>query len=46
MAKLTAKRASLKPSQFGLPEKVRTKKARKQPGNYRCRTKGTLDLVA
>ena len=35
MAKLTPKqRAALKPSQFGLPEKARTKKARKQPGNY------------
>ena len=35
MAKLTAKkRAALKPSQFGLPEKARTKKARQQPGNY------------
>ena len=35
MAKLTAKdRAALKPSQFGLPDKARTEKARKQPGNY------------
>ena len=35
MAKLTAKdRAALKPSQFELPDKARTKKARKQPGNY------------
>jgi hypothetical protein len=35
MAKLRAnERAALKPSQFGLPEKARTKKARKQPGNY------------
>ena len=35
MAKLTAdKRAALKPSQFGLPDKARTKKARKEPGNY------------
>jgi len=35
MAKLTKKeRAALKPSQFGLPDKARTKKARKQPGNY------------
>lgn len=35
MTKLTAKkRAELKPSQFGLPEKARTKKARKEPGNY------------
>ena len=24
----------MKPSQFGLPAKARTKKARKQPGNY------------
>ncbi len=35
MAKLKAKdRAALKPSQFGLPERARTKKARKEPGNY------------
>jgi hypothetical protein len=35
MATLTAKqRAELEPSQFGLPEKARTKKARKEPGNY------------
>jgi hypothetical protein len=35
MVKLTAKkRAALKPSQFGLPEKARTKEARKKPGNY------------
>jgi hypothetical protein len=35
VAKLTPeKRAALKPSQFGLPEKARTKKARKQTGNY------------
>jgi hypothetical protein len=35
MAKLTAKkRAALKPSQFGLPAKARTEKARKQHGNY------------
>ena len=35
MSKLTAKqREALKPSQFGLPDKARTKKARKQPGNY------------
>jgi hypothetical protein len=35
MAKLTAAdRAKLKPSQFGLPDKARTKKARKEPGNY------------
>jgi hypothetical protein len=41
MAKLTAKkRAALKPSQFGLPEKARTKKARKQTGNYPMPDKG------
>ena len=35
MAKLTAdERAAFKPSQFGLPDKARTKKARKEPGNY------------
>ena len=35
MARLSAKkRAELKPSQFGLPEKARTKKARKEPGNH------------
>jgi hypothetical protein len=35
VAKLSAKkRAELKPSQFGLPEKARTKQARKEPGNY------------
>ena len=35
MTKLTAEdRAKLKPSQFGLPDKARTKKARKQTGNY------------
>ena len=35
MAKLSAKsRAALKPSQFGLPEKARTEKARRQSGNY------------
>ena len=35
MAKLTRKqRVALKPSQFGLPDKARTKKARAQPGNY------------
>ena len=35
MAKLSAKdRAALKPSQFGLPDKARTKKARKETGNY------------
>lgn len=41
MAKLTAKeRAALKPSQFGLPEKARTKKARKETGNYPIPDKG------
>lgn len=41
MAKLTAKeRAALKPSQFGLPEKARTKKARKETGNYPVPDKG------
>ena len=35
MAKLSAEdRAKLKPSEFGLPDKARTKKARKQTGNY------------
>ena len=35
MAKLSAKeRAALKPSRFGLPDKARTKKARKETGNY------------
>lgn len=35
MAKLTAKqRANLPPKAFGLPEKARTKKARKETGNY------------
>ena len=35
MAKLSAEdRAALKPSQFGLPYKARTKQARKQTGNY------------
>lgn len=35
MAKLSAKdRAALKPSQFGLPDRARTKKARKETGNY------------
>jgi hypothetical protein len=34
------KRAELKPSQFGLPEKARTKKARKEPGNYPMPDKG------
>ncbi len=41
MAKLTAKeRAALKPSQFGLPERARTKKARKETGNYPMPDKG------
>lgn len=41
MAKLTAKdRAALKPSQFGLPDKARTKKARKETGNYPMPDKG------
>jgi hypothetical protein len=41
VAKLTAKeRAELKPSQFGLPEKARTNKARKQTGNYPMPDKG------
>ena len=35
MSKLTAKmRAKLPARAFGLPEKARTEKARKQPGNY------------
>jgi len=35
MAKLTAKeRAKLPPKAFGLPEKARSKKARKASGNY------------
>ncbi len=35
MAKLTAKqRANLSPKAFGLPDKARTKKARKRTGNY------------
>lgn len=47
MAKLTAKkRAALKPSQFGLPEKARTKKARKETGNYPMPDKGhAVDAV-
>ena len=41
MAKLTAKDcAALKPSQFGLPDKARTKKARKETGNYPMPDKG------
>ena len=35
MSTLTAKqRANLEPKDFGLPEKARTKKARKKSGNY------------
>jgi hypothetical protein len=35
MGKLTAKqRAKLAPKMFGLPEKARTKAARKESGNY------------
>ena len=35
MSKLSPKkRAALEPSQFGLPEKARTERARKEPGNY------------
>ncbi len=35
MGKLSAKaRAKLKPKQFGLPERARTKKARMESGNY------------
>ena len=35
MSKLTAKqRAKLPPKAFGLPEKARSKKARKESGNY------------
>ena len=33
-------RAALKPSQFGLPDKARTKKARKETGNYPMPDKG------
>ena len=41
MAKLSAKkRAALKPSQFGLPEKARTKQARQESGNYPMPDKG------
>ena len=41
MAKLSAEdRAALKPSQFGLPDKARTKKARKETGNYPMPDKG------
>ena len=35
MSKLTAKqRANLRPKDFGLPERARTKDARKETGNY------------
>ena len=35
MSKLTAKqRANLRPKDFGLPERARTKKARMETGNY------------
>ena len=35
MTKLTTKqRANLSPKDFGLPERARTKKARKETGNY------------
>ena len=41
MAKLTAKqRANLPAKAFGLPERARTKKARKEPGNYPMPDKG------
>ena len=42
MAKLSAKeRAALKPSQFGLPDKARTKSRRaRRPGTIRCPTEG------
>ena len=41
MAKLTAKqRANLPAKAFGLPEKARTKKARKESGNYPMPDKG------
>ena len=41
MSKLTAKqREALNPSQFGLPDKARTKKARKKPGNYPMPARG------
>ena len=41
MATLTAKqRAKLPPKAFGLPEKARTKKARKESGNYPMPDKG------
>ena len=41
MAKLSAKRrAKLPPKTFGLPEKARSKKARKESGNYPMPDKG------
>jgi hypothetical protein len=41
MAKLSAKRrAKLPPKSFGLPEKARSKKARKESGNYPMPDKG------
>jgi hypothetical protein len=41
MAKLSAKqRAKLPPKAFGLPEKARSKKARKESGNYPMPDKG------
>ena len=41
MSTLTAKqRANLPPKVFGLPEKARTKKARKETGNYPMPDKG------
>jgi hypothetical protein len=41
MSKLTAKlRARLPPRAFGLPEKARTPKARKESGNYPMPDKG------
>lgn len=41
MSKLSAKqRAKLPPKDFGLPERARSKKARKEPGNYPMPDKG------
>ena len=41
MAKLSGKqRAKLPPKAFGLPEKARTKKARRESGNYPMPDKG------
>jgi hypothetical protein len=41
VAKLTARqRANLPPKAFGLPEKARSKKARKESGNYPMPDKG------